>query len=227
MPAHSIATNGVNSSSLFETLRMRRRRRTSVEKPVIARTSARAPKCAQNRRDIHAGANAVADHGNVRQPRDQFRPGNLPIPVGKIIRMKPRLWLGYTLQEIRTDHWNRLLHEQRPGLSLSTLIQPIHRREQYDGIQDRRVESAGSHSPIGSRFHHALSPNRRKLDNDKAARGCNGAARRETDCWRGARACRDRCAEVSRRNAASTDIRPVTPWPRTRFASRSAVDTAR
>src|SRR6266571_869593 len=63
--------------------------------------------------------------------------------------------------------------------------------------------------------------------NDRVAHEYNEAAHWETDYWQEARAYRDRCAEASRRNAVSTGIRRVTPWPRTRFASRFAVDTAR
>src|SRR5439155_4883914 len=66
-----------------------------------------------------------------------------------------------------------------------------------------------------------------QTDNDKVALECNEAVRRERDCSRGARACLDRYAEVSRQNVASTDIRRVKPSQRTRFASRFAVDTAR
>src|SRR5437867_50606 len=68
-----------------------------VEKPVITTTSARAPKRAQERGDINVRANAVADHGNVRQPRDQLSPSNFPIPISQVIRMKTRRWLGYPL----------------------------------------------------------------------------------------------------------------------------------
>ena len=49
MPAHSIATNGVNFPSLFETLLNPGWRRVSVEKPVIAAASAGAPKRAPDR----------------------------------------------------------------------------------------------------------------------------------------------------------------------------------
>src|SRR5207237_2437383 len=66
-----------------------------------------------------------------------------------------------------------------------------------------------------------------RTDNGKVAREYNEVARPERDCSPGARACRDRCAEVSRQNAASRDIPRVTPSLRTRFASRYAVDTAR
>src|SRR4029450_2381153 len=66
-----------------------------------------------------------------------------------------------------------------------------------------------------------------QIDSDKVAPECNKAARRGTDCWPGVRAYRDRYVEVSRQNAVSMGIRRVTPWPRTRFASQFAVDTAR
>src|SRR6266478_4219741 len=72
-----------------------------------------------------------------------------------------------------------------------------------------------------------LSRHSARTDNDKVARERNEAARRERDCLPGARVCRDRCAEVSIQNAVSTDILRATPSLRTRFASRSVVDTAR
>src|SRR6059036_2410941 len=72
-----------------------------------------------------------------------------------------------------------------------------------------------------------LSRQPARTDNDKVARECNAVARRERDCSPGARACRDRCAEVSRQNAASRDIQQATPSLRTRFANLCEVDTAR
>src|SRR6266516_7451545 len=64
-------------------------------------------------------------------------------------------------------------------------------------------------------------------DSGKAVRGRNEVVRWERDYSPGARGCRDRYAEVSIQNAASTDNRRVKPSQRTRFASRSAVGTAR
>src|SRR5439155_22328346 len=66
-----------------------------------------------------------------------------------------------------------------------------------------------------------------RTDNDKVALECNEAARRGRDCSPGARVYRDRCAEVSRQNAASRDIPRATPWQQTRFANLRGVDTAR
>src|SRR5207253_1316024 len=135
-----------------------RGRRIGVEKPVIAATSARAPKCAQDRRDIHARANAVADHGNVRQPRDQLSPSNLPIPVSEIIRIKTRRWPGYTLQQIRTDHPNRLPHKFRQlteFVIVDLSIQPIHRPEQTAKLC---VVNRDSGQPFANWF--ALPPSR-------------------------------------------------------------------
>src|SRR4029077_2853482 len=72
-----------------------------------------------------------------------------------------------------------------------------------------------------------LSRQSAQIGNDKVVLECNAAAHRETDCSRLATACHDRCAEVSRQKAASTDTRPVTTSRRTRFANQSAADTAR
>src|SRR6266446_6467666 len=76
MPAHSIATNGVNSSSLFETLRM------------------------------------LVGDGSVS--RNQLLP-----------------------QQVRTDHRSRLLHEQRPCLSLS-IFNPTNPSPRANGETLRR-----------------------------------------------------------------------------------------
>src|SRR6185503_6735409 len=64
-------------------------------------------------------------------------------------------------------------------------------------------------------------------DSDRVALEYNGAREREMDYQRSVKACSDRYAKASRRHAASRDIPLVTPWQRTRFASRSAIDTGR
>src|SRR2546425_8960721 len=105
---------------------------------------------------------------------------------------------------------------------------------------NRANPSRRANAETGERLHRARATIRRfvrvstslsrqpaRTDNDKVALECNEAERREKDCSPGARVCRDHYAEVSRQNEASTDSLRVKPSQRTRFASRSAVDTAR
>src|SRR5437764_14376077 len=66
-----------------------------------------------------------------------------------------------------------------------------------------------------------------QIDTDKVAREYNEAVRQERDYSRGAKVCRDRYAEVSRQNEASTGSLRVKPSQQTRFASRSVVDMER
>ena len=66
-----------------------------------------------------------------------------------------------------------------------------------------------------------------QIDNDKVAPECNAAVCQERDCLQAAIACRGHHAEGSKQSEASTGNRLVRPSPRTRFASRFAVDTAR
>jgi hypothetical protein len=59
-----------------------------MKKPILPAGRARAPQRAPRRRDVNAHADAVAEHGNVRQPGNQFRSRDLASSVGQIIRMK-------------------------------------------------------------------------------------------------------------------------------------------
>ena len=62
---------------------------TSVEvkKPILPAGRVRAPQRAPWRRDVNARADAVTEHGNVRQPVNQLRARDLASSVRQIIRM--------------------------------------------------------------------------------------------------------------------------------------------
>ena len=85
-------------------------RRVGIEKPVIPAAGARAPKRAPGRRDINSRADAVTDHGDMRQPRDQLGLQNLATSIRQVIRMQARCWLSDPLQKIRADNPDRLPH---------------------------------------------------------------------------------------------------------------------
>ena len=59
-----------------------------VKKPILPAARVRAPQRGPRRRDVNAHADAVAEHGNVRQPANQLRARDLASSVGQIIRMK-------------------------------------------------------------------------------------------------------------------------------------------
>ena len=202
-----------------------------MKKPILPAGRARAPQRAPRRGDINAHAGAVAEHGNVRQPSDQLGVDDFASSVGQIITMKARLRLSDALQEVWADKRNRF-HLDQLDCNRSVGAGCLHVTHRANPSTQATCETAGCHwrervailRPL--RASTTLCRRLVQIDNDKVAPECNEAARRERDCSRLARACRDRCGEVSRQNEASTDTPPVKPWLRTRSANRSWVDKA-
>ena len=84
--------------------------RVSFEKPAIPAAGAGAPKRNPGRRDINSRANAVADHGDMRQPRDQLSLRYVAVSMRQVIRMEARCRLTDPLQKICADNPDRLPH---------------------------------------------------------------------------------------------------------------------
>src|ERR1700746_1660347 len=106
-----------------------------------------------------------------------------------------------------------VIHRASPSTQAICETVDCQRRERVAILRSVRVSTTRCRQPA-------------QIGNDKVSLECNAAALRETDCLRLAIRYRDRCAEVSRQNAASREIRPATTSRRTRFANQSAVDTA-
>jgi hypothetical protein len=70
----------------------------------------RAPKRAPGRRDVDSHADAVTDHGDMWQPRDQLSLWNVAISIRQVIRMEARSWLTTPPQKICADNPDRLAH---------------------------------------------------------------------------------------------------------------------
>src|ERR1700751_871748 len=106
-----------------------------------------------------------------------------------------------------------VIHRASPSIQAICETVDCQRRERVAILRSGRVSTPP--------FRQAA-----QIGNDKVSLECNAGALRETDCLRLAIRYRDHCAEVSRQNAASTDIRPATTSQRTRFSNQFAVDTA-
>ena len=135
-----------------------------VKKPILPAGLVCAPERAPRRRDVNAHADAVTEHGYVRQPGNQFRARDLTSSVGQIIGMEGGLRFSNPLQEVRADKWSRFHLVEATLYSLGTGATPA-RYSSSQSIDSSNLrnwglsaESAGSHSATGSRFHHALSP---------------------------------------------------------------------
>jgi len=124
-----------------------------VQKPILPARRVRAPQRAPWRRDVNARADAVAERGNVRQLANQLRASRCKGAAGSAIRCSK---FGLTN---RAD----LLS---PGLDCTHSVRRMPANysssQSIDSSNPRNcglsAESTGSHSPTGSRFHHALSP---------------------------------------------------------------------
>jgi hypothetical protein len=74
-----------------------RRHRTIIEKPIPAAASVCAPERAPGRRDVDVHADAVAEHGNVWQLRDQIVFRDLTVSVRQTNPVKSRCGISDAL----------------------------------------------------------------------------------------------------------------------------------
>jgi hypothetical protein len=66
------------------------RLRIDIKKPISAPASMRSPECTPNGRDVDAHADAIAEHGNMREACNQFSLRNLTFSVGQVIWIERR-----------------------------------------------------------------------------------------------------------------------------------------
>src|SRR6266404_4496170 len=187
--------------------------RIDIEKPIMVMAPARSRERAPSRSDMNPGANAVANHRDVRQTRDQLSARNRAATIFQIVRMILRTRLADSLEKIRADEFH-----PATDVNPTTLFS----REGRAVVRYRRTTPAAIRRP--PRVSTTLFLRGAQTDIDTSARERNAAAHLETDYWPATTVCFCRCAEASRRNETSTDIRPAWIWPRTRFASRFVAD---
>jgi hypothetical protein len=98
--AHARVLRGDERREFFQSFRYAAnagRLRIDIKKPIFAPASVRSPECTPNGRDVDARADAIAEHGNMWEARNQFSLRNLTFSVGQVIWIEWRRWFGDSL----------------------------------------------------------------------------------------------------------------------------------